>query len=124
MRGRVAYVDPRVDPATRTAKVRIEVPNPEGHLRLGMYVNITLALPGGDQATVVPRTALQEIGERSVVYIAADGEEGRFTERTVKLGRAVGDSVEVVEGVEPGDRVVTEGGFLLRAEAARTRTGA
>jgi RND family efflux transporter MFP subunit len=124
VRGRVAYVDPRVDPTTRTAKVRVEVPNPEGRLRLGMYVNITLELPGGGQATLVPRSAVQSIGERSVVYIAANGEEGRFTERTVKLGRAVAESVEVVEGVKPGDRVVTEGSFLLRAEAARMRTGA
>jgi multidrug efflux pump subunit AcrA (membrane-fusion protein) len=67
--------------------------------------------------------AVQSIGDRTVVYVPAEGEEGRFTERTVKLGRAVGESVEVLEGVKPGEVVVTDGSFLLRAEAARTRTG-
>jgi RND family efflux transporter MFP subunit len=123
VRGRVAYIDPRVDPSTRTAKVRVEVPNRDATLRLGMYVTISLELPGGRHA-LVPQSAVQSIGERTVVYVSAEGEEGRFTERTVKVGRTVGKSVEVLEGLTPGDQVVTEGSFLLRAEAARTRTGA
>jgi len=122
LRGRVAYIDPRVDPATRTAKVRIEVPNVSGDLRLGMFVNVSFET-GGPRMTLVPRSAVQSIGDRSVVYVPADGEEGRFIERTVKLGRATGDVVEVLAGVKPGERVVTDGSFFLRAEATRTRSG-
>jgi multidrug efflux pump subunit AcrA (membrane-fusion protein) len=63
------------------------------------------------------------LGERAVVYVPASDDEHRFVERPVRLGPAVGDLVQVLEGVKPGERVVTEGSFLLRAEAARTRSG-
>ena len=69
------------------------------------------------------REAVQAIGERSVVYVPVAGDEGRFAERPVKLGPAVGESVQVVEGVKAGDRVVTTGSFFLRGEAARNRSG-
>jgi RND family efflux transporter MFP subunit len=121
--GRVAYIDPRVDPAARTAKVRVEVPNPAGALRLGMFVSVNFTVPATARgASVVPRAAIQAIGSRSVVYVAAD-DEGRFIERVVSVGARAGDSVEVVEGLRPGERVVSEGSFFLRAEAARTRSG-
>jgi membrane fusion protein, heavy metal efflux system len=116
-RGRVAYVDPRVDPATRTAKVRVEVAN-RGELKLGMFVSVAIAGPG-QRVVVVPRTAVQTIGERSLVYVALG--EGRFVERTVRLGAPVGEAVAVLSGLQPDERVVTEGSFFLRAEAARGR---
>jgi cobalt-zinc-cadmium efflux system membrane fusion protein len=122
LRGRVAYIDPRVDAATRTAKVRVEVPNPNMALRLGMFVQVAFQTGGGQRRTLVPRAAIQTVGERSVVYVPAD-EEGRFIERTVKLGAIVGDYIQIEEGVKAGERVATEGSFLLRAEAARTRSG-
>jgi cobalt-zinc-cadmium efflux system membrane fusion protein len=120
IRGRVAYIDPRVDAAARTAKVRIEVPNADRSLRLGMFVQVRVAGAAGPARAVVPRAAVQTIGSRSVVYVAGS-EEGRFAERTVRLGAGNGDVVEVLEGVKPGERVATEGSFLLRAEAARVR---
>jgi len=123
LRGRVAYIDPRVDPASRTAKVRVEVPNKGGHLRLGMYVTLSFESRSGGQVTLVPRDAVQSVGNRSVVYVLVEGDEGRFVERTVKLGAAVEDSVEVVDGVKPGEHIVTAGSFFLRAEAGRTRSG-
>jgi len=123
LNGRVTYIDPRVDSATRTAKIRVEVPNREGELRLGMYVNVGFQAGTGRAVTVVPRAAVQSTGERAVVYVPLADGEGRFVERPVKLGQPVGDLVEVVEGLKPGERVVTEGSFFLRAEAARSRTG-
>jgi RND family efflux transporter MFP subunit len=123
LRGRVAYIDPRVDPATRTAKVRVEVPNPSADLRLGMYVTLTFRTSSGERRLLVPRAAVQSIGDRSVVYVAVDEGEGRFVERPVRLGQATGDSVQVLEGVKPGEKVVAGGSFFLRAEAARTRSG-
>ena len=66
---------------------------------------------------------MQTIGDRSVVYVPAEGEEGKFVERTVRLGPPAGEFVPVLVGLKPGERVVTEGSFFVRAEAARTRTG-
>jgi len=122
-RGRVAYIDPRVDPITRTAKVRVEVANPGGELRLGMFVNVTLGTSSGRAAIVVPRDAVHAVGGRTVVYVAAADGGPRFAERPVTVGGAVGDRIQVLTGVKPGERVVTEGSFMLRAEANRTRSG-
>jgi RND family efflux transporter MFP subunit len=123
LRGRVSYIDPRVDPATRTAKVRVEVPNRDQALRLGMFVTLQFASGSEQRGMLVPRAAVQAVGDRSVVYVAAPDAEGRFIERTVKLGPAVGAFVQIVDGLRPGERVVTEGSFFLRAEATRTRSG-
>jgi RND family efflux transporter MFP subunit len=120
LRGRVAYVDPRVDAQTRTAKVRVEVPNGDGRLKLGMYVLVGFTTPrSGRGALAVPRTAVQTIGERHVVYLARKDEPGRFIQRVIRVGAASGDAYVVLEGLEAGDEVVTEGSFLLRAEALR-----
>src|SRR5438552_7488633 len=120
--GRVAYIDPRVDPATRTAKVRVEVPNRGGDLRLGMFVTMSIRTGTTERITVVPRAAVQTIGDRSVVYVPAEG-EGKFVERAVKVGPPAGEFVPILNGLKPGDKVVTDGSFYLRAEAARTRSG-
>ncbi len=123
LRGRVTYIDPRVEVATRTAKVRVEVPNARGDLRLGMYVSVSFQSAAGERRTLVPKAAVQMLGDRAVVYVPVPDGEGRFAERPVRLGSTSGDFVQVLEGVKPGERVVTEGSFLLRAEAARTRSG-
>src|SRR5438093_2159744 len=109
LRGRVAYIDPRVDLATRTAKVRVEVPNRDGQLRLGMFVTLSFQTGLSRPVTLVPRAAIQTVGERAVVYTPAEGEEGKFTERTVKLGTPVGEFVQVLDGLKPGEKVVTDG---------------
>lgn len=121
--GRVAYIDPRVDPQTRTAKVRVEVPNADDALRLGMYVPVGFETRGSARVPVVPRSAVQAVGDRTVVYVPDPGNEGQFVERAVTLGPAIGDRVEILDGVKPGERVVTEGSFFLRAEATRARSG-
>ena len=119
--GRVAYIDPRVDPVSRTAKVRVEVPNPGENLRLGMYVTLRFETGWNQRITVVPQAAVQAVGERTVVYMPVEGEIGKFTERPVKLGPSRGDLVQVVEGLRPGEKVVTNGSFFLRSEAARAQ---
>ncbi len=123
LRGRVAYIDPRVDPATRTAKVRVEVPNRNGELLLGMYVTLAFESGAGEPRTVIPRSAVQSVGDRAVVYVPVENGEGQFVERSVKLGPVIGDLVQVLDGVKPGEQVVTDGSFFLRAEAARARSG-
>jgi RND family efflux transporter MFP subunit len=118
--GKVAYIDPQVRAETRTAKVRVEVPNPAGQLRLGMYADVHVETPGGrTESILVPLSAVQNVSDRTVVYLADPTQQGRFIEREVRLGEAVGDRVVVLSGVQPEDRVVTAGSFSLRAERER-----
>ena len=120
LQGRVNYIDPLVQPETRTAKLRVEVPNPAGQLRFGMYV----AVHAGEsvrEGVFVPKAAVQVVGAQSVVYVASSDHPGRFMERKVTVGAPDGDRVPVLTGLEPGDLVVTEGVFFLRAEAERLR---
>lgn len=119
LRGRVTYIDPRVEPATRTAKVRVEVPNRDGRLRLGMYLSIAFDTSTGQRVVLVPKAAVQSLGDRQVVFLPAKGEAGKFIQRIVRLGEQRGESQVVLSGLQPGEIVVTEGSFLLRAEAAR-----
>ena len=119
LQGRVSYIDPRVDPQTRTAKVRVEVPNPDGQLRLGMYMTMVFSTASGAPVVVVPRAAIQTIGAHHVVFVPVEGEAGRFLQRTVQLSRLLGESYSVLKGLEPGEVVVTEGSFFLRAESLR-----
>ncbi len=119
LRGRVAYIDPRVDAQARTAKIRVALANPDGRLRLGMFVNMAFRTPAGDRVVLVPKAAVQALGDRQVVFVAAKDEEGKFIQRTVRLGAPVRESYAVISGLRPGDTVVTEGSFLLRAESTR-----
>jgi hypothetical protein len=99
--------------------VRVEIPNPAGKLRLGMFVNVTLEGVPHAGGVVIPRAAVQTIGARTVVYVLLDESAGRFEERPVVLGDGDQDRVQVVSGLQPGDRIVTAGSFSLRAEAER-----
>ena len=119
LRGRVSYIDPQVSADTRTAKVRIEVPNTGGELRLGMYADVVVAGASGISTPRVPRDAVQNVGDRTVVYLANPKDPGTFVEREVRLGQTSGEQVEVVSGVQLGDIVVTEGSFFVRAERER-----
>lgn len=117
--GRVSYIDPQVSPETRTAKVRIEVPNPRGDLRFGMYAEALFGTGGGAAVPVVPRMAVQNVGDRTVVYLVDPRKPGTFIERDVRLGTADGDKISVISGIQAGDVVVTEGSFSARAERER-----
>ena len=119
LQGRVSYIDPQVSVQTRTAKLRVEVPNPSNELRLGMYADVQVS--GVESATVpvIPRSAVQTVADRQVVYLVDPKQPGRFTEREVRLGPATGEEIEVLSGVQVGDSVVREGTFFLRAERER-----
>ena len=118
-RGSVDYIDPQVDPQTRTAKVRVAVNNPGLALRLGMYMDVLFTSRAGATVLVVPKHAIQTIGPTSVVYVPVEGEAGRFLQRTVKIGDEATNGFRVLEGLKAGETVVTDGSFLLRAEALR-----
>lgn len=118
LQGTVSYIEPQVSPETRTAKVRIEVANPKRELRLGMLAEALIEGADRTTAILVPRAAIQNIADRAFVYLPADAPT-QFTEREARLGSASGDSVQVLSGLVPGDRVVSEGSFFLRAERER-----
>ena len=119
LQGRVSFIDPQLNAATRTAKIRIEVTNPRSDLRLGMYTDVTIESASPTSVLVVPKEAVQSVGERQVVYLSSPGAPDRFIEREVRLGRSFGKQVEVLSGLTAGDSIVSAGSFYVRAEAER-----
>jgi len=87
-----------------------------------MYVTVSFTTAGAS-VVVVPRSAVQAIGDRQVVFVSAGNEDGKFIQRQVRLGSPVGDNYTVLSGLEPGEAVVTEGSFFLRAEVLRNAPG-
>lgn len=119
LRGTIGYVDPQLSPATRTARIRVEVPNSQGQLRIGMYAQVRIDTAGDHVGPTVPKTAVQNIGDHTVVYVADPNTPGLFFERTIRTGAEAGDKVSVLSGVEVGESVVSAGSFSLRAERER-----
>jgi len=118
-RGAADYIEPRVDPQTRTAKVRVTVENPGLALRMGMYVDMEFANVKAGNAVIVPKSAIQAVASGNVVYLPVELKEGRFLQRAVRIGEETGGGFHVLEGLAQGDTVVTEGSVLLRAESLR-----
>ncbi len=120
--GRVSFIDPRVDPQTRTAQVRVEVVNQAETLRLGMFVDLSFGVPEAKEsaasAVVVPKSAIQMAGSKQVVFLAT-GQRGEFIQREVVAGAESNGATPIYSGLSAGDRVVTEGSFLLRAETSK-----
>ncbi len=116
-RGRVSYVDPKIDTPSRTAQVRIELANPGQVLKIGMYVNVAFGALGAAEKTtpVVPKNAVQTVGNQQFVFVAGE-KPNEFVLRPVRLGPESNGFYPVLEGLNAGERIVTEGSFLLRAE--------
>jgi membrane fusion protein, copper/silver efflux system len=110
----VAYVYPYLDAATRTGRIRLDVPNPDGRLRPDMYAEVKLEIPQGEQL-VVPEGAVIMAGKTNLVFL--DLGEGRLKPQKVEIGRAAADGYVVLSGLQEGDTVVTAGTFLIAAES-------
>ena len=113
--GKVALVYPHLNPATRTVRVRIELPNPEGLLKPDMYAEAEIDTGSGTAVLSVPDSAVIDSGNRQVVIV--DKGEGRFEPRKVQLGRRGAGHVEIRDGVMEGEAVVTSANFLIDAES-------
>jgi len=114
--GRVAFVYPTVGAETRTARVRIEIPNPDELLKAGMYATVEIAAPlDAKDVLAVPESAVLDSGARQVVLI--DHGDGRFEPRAVSLGERADGYVAVLGGVEAGESVVVSANFLIDAES-------
>jgi Cu(I)/Ag(I) efflux system membrane fusion protein len=113
-RGQIRFIDPVLDPATRTAGVRIELPNPGAVLKPGMFANAELRVDLG-RGLAIPKSAVLDTGVRQVVYVQVG--PGRFASREVRLGPPAGDLVQVVQGLAAGEQVVTSANFLIDSQS-------
>jgi membrane fusion protein, copper/silver efflux system len=113
--GEVALIYPHLMAQTRTARIRIEVPNPDEALRPEMYVDAEIETGTPEPVLAVPESAILDSGTRQAVLI--DKGDGRFEPREVKLGRRGGGHVEIVDGLFEGEAVVTSANFLIDAES-------
>jgi Cu(I)/Ag(I) efflux system membrane fusion protein len=111
---KVAYVYPTLDAKTRTARLRLELPNEDLALRPDMYANVRIHVERGERL-VVPQSAVLSTGERSFVFRALG--DGRFRPQAVEVGLRSGEDVEILAGLEPGDPIVTSGTFLIASES-------
>lgn len=111
--GRVTYVSNVLDPDTRTAKVRCEVPNRDGRLKVQMFARVALPVSMTRDTLVIPSRAVQDIDGVPTVFVRVD--EERFETRAVRVGPAIGELVEVLEGLKPAERVVTDGALMLKS---------
>ena len=112
--GRAIYIYPFVEENTRTVKVRFQFANPRGRLKPGMYANVEMQ---GTEAmgVTVPANALLDSGTDKVVFVAEG--DGYFTPRPVKVGRNLGDRIQILEGVKEGEQVATGATFFLDSES-------
>lgn len=117
--GKVGFIVPVIDPATRTAKVRLEFDNPNGRLQPGQLVTARILArsdTNGPEVLAVPRSAVEQVEGKTVVFV----ENGSgFERRNVRIGRSAGDHVEIRDGLSPGERIATRGAFLLKSELLR-----
>ena len=101
---------------SRTAKIRFELPNPEHKLKLGMYVNVELAVDAAENALTVPDSAVIDTGARQVIFVEKG--DGRFEPRDVKVGAQGDGYYHIISGVKEGEKVVTSANFLIDSESS------
>jgi len=124
--GRVAYIDTALNEETRTGRVRIEVTNPGERLKTGMFAEVgfqTGTNAAGKEVSnelVIPDEAVQRIGDRTVVFIPKDNEPGHFEVRDIEVGGTLEGYHRVLSGLSLGDRVVTKGSFVLKAQLLKS----
>jgi multidrug efflux pump subunit AcrA (membrane-fusion protein) len=112
--GRVSFISPQLDQTTRTAKVRVEILNPDMKLSLGMFVNVKFDLALGRQL-VIPASGVYQSGTRQIAFI--DHGDGHFEPREIEVGARAGEDVVVTKGLKAGEHVATSANFLLDSES-------
>jgi membrane fusion protein, copper/silver efflux system len=114
LEARVSYLQPQIDPATRTLKARLEMANPNGRLRPDMFVDVEMEV-GGTRRLMAPADAVLDSGAEKTIFL--DRGNGQFEPRHVETGDRIGDRVEIVKGLQARERIVTSGAFLLNSES-------
>jgi cobalt-zinc-cadmium efflux system membrane fusion protein len=111
--GRVTYIPDQIESATGMAKVRCEVPNPDGALRVNMFATVTIQSPQDGDAVLVPSSSLQEVNKQSVVFVPTG--DGQFAWRPVHTGLVANGKTQITSGLAAGTPVVGEGSYWLKA---------
>jgi Cu(I)/Ag(I) efflux system membrane fusion protein len=111
--GNVTFINPVLDDATRTVKVRVEMANPGGKLKPNMFVNANVQIPLGD-SLVIPESGLLDTGSRKIVFVAQS--EDTFVKREVVAGQQADGYVQILSGLQPGETVVTAATFLIDSQ--------
>lgn len=119
---KISRVAAAVDPASRTVRVRVELPNRDRTLKAGVFLRAEIGVTAAHEGLLVPREAVQRAESRTVVFVKRG--DNVFEPVAVKTDEAVGELVEVVSGLEPGAEVVTTGAFLLKTEIMKESIGA
>ena len=120
--GTVDFVGSTLDDATRTLPVRVELENPDGVLKPGLFGSIKLASGKAKESILVPAESIQNVQDKTVVFTPG-AEAGEFVATPVSIGRTQGDHVEVLKGLKSGDQVVVDGAFVLKSELMRGELG-
>jgi len=118
--GAVTYIYPALDPKTRTAKIRFDLPNPEFRLKPEMWAQVELKVPLG-RKLVVPEEAVMDSGTMQMVFV--DRGQGHFESRHIQVGSKVQGYYEVISGLKQGERVVTSANFLIDSESQLKSAG-
>ena len=112
--GKVVYINPTVDPTTRTVKVRLEFPNSKFQLKPDMFADVQLEISYGTQ-TVVPQESVLDSGSQQIVFVVLS--DGYFEPRKVEVGPRLGDRIVILSGLKAGETVVASGNFLIDSES-------
>ncbi len=112
--GRITYVGDVLDPATRTMRLRLELPNPERKLKPAMYATVRVYSEPEANALLIPESAVQRDRDRQFVFV--EREPAIFEARDVKLGSSNGREIKVLDGLLEGESIVTNGAFVLKSE--------
>lgn len=118
--GRVSYVYPEVHADTRTTRVRIDLANPGGRIRPGMYATVQIEVPGSEQAVLVPRDAVMHSGTHAMVFV--EEAPGEYRAREVTVGADADGRTQILSGVRAGEKVVSRANFLLDSESRLTES--
>ena len=119
LNGRISYIDPSLDETTRTARVRLEVPNDNGRLRAGMFTDIGFyvgtSAVGGEEL-VVATAAVQRSGDKTMVFVPKENSPGVFEVREVETGGEIEGYTRIISGLKLGEKIVTKGSFTLKTQ--------
>lgn len=121
--GKVTYISPRIDSAARTARLRVAVDNADRLLRPGMFAQASVSVNTGDaqaqRILAVPASAVMEVEGEPSVFMPVTGEANTFKRQPVKVGQRIGMHIPVLAGLSEGDRIVTAGVFILKADLGK-----
>lgn len=114
--GKIVFISPAVDTETRTIKIRVDVKNEDHLLKFGMFVTGKILAPISDETLVIPQEAIQEVKGQNVVFMPKENEADEFLVKEVKTGLASEGKVQVLMGLEEGQKIVGKGSFYLKSE--------